>query len=69
MELVNPGSVGLPFDGDVRAAYALVHDDGRVEPRRVSYDNEASATAALDRMGPWADQLARRLRTARVEPA
>jgi diadenosine tetraphosphatase ApaH/serine/threonine PP2A family protein phosphatase len=69
VELVNPGSVGLPFDGDVRAAYALVHDDGRVELRRVSYDNEASATAALDRMGPWADLLARRLRTARVEPA
>ena len=38
IELVNPGSVGLPFDGDHRAGYALVHDDGRVELRRVEYD-------------------------------
>ena len=36
IELVNPGSVGLPFDGDQRAAYALVHPDRRVEHRRVA---------------------------------
>ena len=30
IELVNPGSVGLPWDGDQRAAYALI-DDERVE--------------------------------------
>lgn len=36
--VVNPGSVGLPFDGDPRAAYAILHDDGRVEGRRVPYD-------------------------------
>ena len=29
VELLNPGSVGMPLDGDPRAAYALVHDDGR----------------------------------------
>ena len=34
-----PGSVGMPLDGDPRAAYALVHPDGRVEHRRVAYDH------------------------------
>ena len=46
IELVNPGSVGMPFDGDHRAAYALLHDDGRIEHRRVAYDH-ASVPAAL----------------------
>ena len=27
--LVNPGSVGMPFDGDPRAAYAVVSEGGR----------------------------------------
>jgi diadenosine tetraphosphatase ApaH/serine/threonine PP2A family protein phosphatase len=43
IELVNPGSIGMPFDGDPRAAYALLHDDGRIEHRRVAYDHRASA--------------------------
>ena len=41
IELVNPGSVGMPFDGDRRAAYALLDGD-RVELRRVEYDVEAA---------------------------
>ena len=45
IDLVNPGSVGLPLDGDHRAAYALVLDDGSLALRRVSYDHEASAAA------------------------
>ena len=45
IELVNPGSVGLPLDGDPRAAYALVLDDGSLALRRVSYDSDASAAA------------------------
>lgn len=66
VQLVNPGSVGMPFDGDPRAAYALTHDDGRLELRRVSYDHEASATAVEQRFGSatWAQRSARRLRTA-----
>ncbi len=47
---VNPGSVGLPFDGDQRAAYALVTFDGgaaQVEIRRVAYAVNA-AIAALE---------------------
>jgi diadenosine tetraphosphatase ApaH/serine/threonine PP2A family protein phosphatase len=43
IELVNPGSVGMPLDGDHRAAYALVHDDDSVELRRVEYDWESAA--------------------------
>jgi putative phosphoesterase len=35
--LANSGSVGLPFDGDRRAAYLLV-TDGRPEIRRVGYN-------------------------------
>ena len=38
-----PGRVGIPLDGDQRAAYALMHDDGRIERRRVAYDHAASA--------------------------
>jgi predicted phosphodiesterase len=42
--IINPGSVGFPFDGDPRAAYALVSlEEGRlsVDLRRVDYDREA----------------------------
>ena len=68
VELVNPGSVGMPFDGDPRAAYALVHDDGAVEHRRVAYDHEASAAAVRDRFGEsaWTETIARRIATARI---
>ena len=44
-ELLNPGSVGMPLDGDVRAAYALRRDDGEFEFRRVEYDVERAASA------------------------
>ena len=36
-QVINPGSVGQPRDGDPRAAYAII-EDGRVEFRRVTYD-------------------------------
>jgi diadenosine tetraphosphatase ApaH/serine/threonine PP2A family protein phosphatase len=36
-QIVNPGSVGQPRDGDPRAAYAII-DGGQVEFRRVPYD-------------------------------
>lgn len=38
-QLLNPGSVGQPRDGDPRAAYAIV-ENGRVEFRRVEYNIE-----------------------------
>ena len=65
IELVNPGSVGMPFDGDARAAYALMRADGTIEHRRVTYDHEASAARVRDRFGAgWADVVARRIEQA-----
>ncbi|HKN95297.1 MAG TPA: metallophosphoesterase family protein [Thermoleophilaceae bacterium] len=64
VDLVNPGSVGMPFDGDPRAAYALVADDGELELRRVSYDHEAAAAEVRRRMPAFADDVAERLTTA-----
>jgi diadenosine tetraphosphatase ApaH/serine/threonine PP2A family protein phosphatase len=68
VELVNPGSVGLPFDGDVRAAYALLHDDGGIELRRVEYDFERSAALVRERMTSFAEELAQRIDTASPPP-
>jgi predicted phosphodiesterase len=66
--LVNPGSVGLPWDGDRRAAYATLDDDGG-EPQlhRVAYDwaSAAEAIAAID--APWSATTAARLRDARFD--
>jgi diadenosine tetraphosphatase ApaH/serine/threonine PP2A family protein phosphatase len=68
VELLNPGSVGMPFDEDPRAAYALLADDGTVQRRRVAYDHEASAAAVLERFdGPWTQVVARRIRDAAFE--
>jgi diadenosine tetraphosphatase ApaH/serine/threonine PP2A family protein phosphatase len=67
-ELVNPGSVGLPFDGDERAAYALM-DGGRLELRRVGYDHPRAVIALEQLDRPWADVTARRLREARFDVA
>jgi putative phosphoesterase len=63
IELVNPGSVGAPLDGDHRAAYAVIHDDGRLELRRVAYDHEASA-AKVRSLGDWAEVMALRIERA-----
>jgi diadenosine tetraphosphatase ApaH/serine/threonine PP2A family protein phosphatase len=51
IELVNPGSVGIPLDGDRRAAYAVVHDDDSVELRRVEYDWQAVANEVRAKVG------------------
>lgn len=66
IELVNPGSVGLPLDGDERAAYAILREDGSLDLRRVAYDRERSAAAVVERFGEteWALRTQRRLRTA-----
>lgn len=64
-EVVNPGSVGIPFDGDPRAAWAII-DDGAVELRRTAYDRTgvlARIAAAVSH--PEAALAARRLRDAR----
>ena len=63
IELVNPGSVGMPWDGDHRAAYAVLGGDG-VELRRVEYDWEASVAAVRERVG---ELPARRMELARFD--
>lgn len=55
LQLVNPGSVGQPRDGDPRAAYAII-EDGRVELKRVEYDVD-SAVSALRLAGLSPDQF------------
>jgi diadenosine tetraphosphatase ApaH/serine/threonine PP2A family protein phosphatase len=67
VELVNPGSVGMPVDGDHRAAYAVVSDDGAIELRRVSYDFQASADAVRDRLGSAGEIPARRIERAQFD--
>jgi len=64
VDLVNPGSVGLSFDADTRAAYALVADNGELELRRVEYDNEHVAATIRERMPGFGDDLAARVETA-----
>lgn len=65
--VVNPGSVGLPFDGDARASYAILDADGEgrvsVCIRRVPYDVEETVRAARERGLPGWEQLARTWRT------
>ena len=61
-DLVNPGSVGMPLDGDVRAAYAVRRDDGEFELRRVEYDVERAAAAYEAIGGEFATFAAARIR-------
>jgi putative phosphoesterase len=63
IELLNPGSVGMPWDGDHRAAYAVVDGD-RLEHRRVEYDWQASAAAVRESVG---ELPARRIELARFD--
>jgi predicted phosphodiesterase len=63
IELANPGSVGMPWDGDHRAAYAVVGEGG-LEHRRVKYDWEASVAAVRERVG---ELPARRMELARFQ--
>jgi diadenosine tetraphosphatase ApaH/serine/threonine PP2A family protein phosphatase len=67
VELLNPGSVGLPLDGDARAAYAVANDDGSIEHRRVDYDRDAAIAGLQERFGDvaWAQRSIRRLQTSR----
>jgi diadenosine tetraphosphatase ApaH/serine/threonine PP2A family protein phosphatase len=66
--LVNPGSVGLPFDGDRRAAYALWSGGRDFELRRVAYDSDGYARQVRKRMGKTlgdtVDTLVRRIQEA-----
>jgi predicted phosphodiesterase len=60
--LINPGSAGMPLDGDIRAAYALRRDDGEFEFRRVEYDVERAARAWEKVGGTFGTFAAQRIR-------
>lgn len=66
-QVVNPGSVGQPRDGDPRCSYAII-ENGRVELRRVKYDVEATIRhlreSGLD--GDVLDYASRTLRNGRA---
>jgi diadenosine tetraphosphatase ApaH/serine/threonine PP2A family protein phosphatase len=68
IDLVNPGSVGLPFDRDTRAAYALIDDGGELELRRVEYDHQRTASVIRERMQGFGEELAKRIDTASPPP-
>ena len=56
-DLLNPGSVGMPLDGDRRAAWAVRTDDGEFHFRRTEYDVERAAEA-YRRMGSGFGEMA-----------
>jgi len=64
MTIANAGSVSLSFDGDPRAAYAVVDDD-RIEIRRVAYDVEPEIALLRESADPFAASTAETLRTGR----
>ena len=64
--LVNPGSVGMPLDGDTRAAWAL-YEGGELHFRRTAYDVERAA-AQVRTLGDWARVIVHRLEHATAEP-
>ena len=65
--VTNSGSVGLPYDGDPRASYALV-ENGAVTIRRVEYDVEREVQELRRNRYPRADWLVSILRTAQYRP-
>src|SRR5688572_33298336 len=65
--LVNSGAVSQSFDGDPRAAYALLDDD-QIEIRRVAYDVEEEIRLLLRSDDPFAESTAETLRTGRYVP-
>jgi len=69
IELLNPGSVGMPFDDDHRAAYALAGPGGEVEQRRVEYDHERTVAELRRRFdSPFGAKVAERIEGARFVP-
>jgi diadenosine tetraphosphatase ApaH/serine/threonine PP2A family protein phosphatase len=58
-DLVNPGSVGMPLDGDARAAWATW--EGDFEFRRTEYDVEGAAAAYRAMGGEFGELAANRI--------
>jgi hypothetical protein len=65
------GSIGFPFDGDCRAAYAKASWDGcawQLQHDRIPYDHLQVAEEVLRSGAPFAQQSAQRLLHARFRP-
>jgi predicted phosphodiesterase len=58
-ELLNPGSAGMPLDGDTRAAWATF--DGDFAFRRTEYDVQRAADAYRALGGGFGEMVSRRL--------
>jgi predicted phosphodiesterase len=58
-QLVNPGSVGMPLDGDPRGAWAIL-EHGELSFRRTAYDVER-AVAQMRSYGDWSEMIVHRL--------
>jgi diadenosine tetraphosphatase ApaH/serine/threonine PP2A family protein phosphatase len=58
-ELLNPGSVGMPLDGDSRAAWATF--DGDFTFRRTEYDTQKAADAYRAMGGDFGDMAGARI--------
>jgi hypothetical protein len=58
-DLVNPGSVGMPLDGDTRAGWAIRRDGGQLELRRTEY--EVGPAVQRVREYDWGERVAQRL--------
>lgn len=71
--VVNVGSVGLPFDGDVRAGYGQVTLEAgqwradliRLDYDRAQADRDFESTGFLDQVGPLADLIRDEFRRAK----
>jgi predicted phosphodiesterase len=62
--VINPGSIGMPKDGNPHGSYAVIHD-GAVQFHRIVYDPEPmiARLRALDLLEGIFDRLARTFRT------
>jgi diadenosine tetraphosphatase ApaH/serine/threonine PP2A family protein phosphatase len=62
--VVNPGSIGMPRDGNPHGSYAII-DDGAVQFRRIAYDPEPmlARLRSLDLPDRVLTQLTRTFRT------
>jgi predicted phosphodiesterase len=60
-ELLNPGSVGMPLDGDVRAAWAVRLEGGEFEFRRTEYDVERAVAGWRSLEGGFSEVAAARI--------
>jgi predicted phosphodiesterase len=66
IELVGPGSVGLPWDGDRRSAYATIDGDGTLELHRVMYDHRVTLAALAKIDSEWSHWIAGSVQSARL---